>query len=1127
MKRLKQAYAKLRVGRWSEAETLFLSEIKADPWNPDLHFGLGVALEQQGRKRGALKHFKQACRGRPERNDFRVLLARTHQELGELAEALSVWVDLAHSETHRLEAYARMADICLALGQPAEAERALRQVIQIRPEEDSAWLTLAQIQLAAGRDDEAAESLGILIGLRPDLHQVHNELGRIHLRAGRLESAEMCFRQALDVDPNYLLGLNNLASLLQRTKRTEEALELYEKAIQLPGGDLGAVQFNYAHCLSEHGRTEQARDRFAQLLEGEVEPRVLWSDLTAIRVVLDDAGQVEEEKARFQVGLDRLAAALDSLSEPPGSGFFDPVLPSFHLHYQADQMREIQTRYGALVHRAGQGLQAQIAVQSKPAGEKIRVGFISAHFRRHTVSKLFGGWMEHLDRARFEVKAYHLGPWVDLDSRALAKKVEFHHLPGLLDQTALRIARDGLDVLIYPEVGMDADVLRLASLRLAPLQCMAWGHPVTSGLPNIDLFLSSEAMEPEDAADSYTEELVQLPGLSVCLDRPPVLSDGLDRAGLGLPEERIVGLCCQTLSKYRPEHDWIWVELARRSPRLLLVFIAHPSSAVTRSFRERLDRAFGAAQMQIDAHIKLLPRLSEGAYRDLNGTADLFLDSLGWSGGITTVEAIHHGLPVVTTPGVTMRSCHAAAILCQVGLDSHVSTDPQAYVERAHQLISDAEFRSSVRGEIEAASHQLWGDQEPIGVHALVSYPRRWLTPSGSLYGVRVYLSASFVLLLSLACSRPAVQLPDSGKNTDTSTSGHTGLDSGDSGHTGDTGSPLDDGMIKGLFAPMLLDPELHEFDDPETLAAMGFNTVGLLQYILVSAEGVAMVGWTDEEITDRVHSFQDAGLEVSLGLGVGYSADGDPDSLFSATNYPSMGVEPQPVLDVMGEYLLSMVPLAQELDVLLLSVNETDLFFYETQDDGSLDFSVVSDWQQEMKVELEAAGWGDAEDELLLWKTGYSYIPFLEDGIYQSIDIDMSGYDGAGFSLSPDDKNWDEDLEIWAANYRNQVDRFVQAFAETVPDDTWPSVSEFGSWDVACGFWNEEMGPCEKYWTEEHVAMAYTLVYESIAAWNETEEPKYKGVFPMSSPILSGQFELSYSELVQEAIAEGMAGLD
>lgn len=70
-----------------------------------------------------------------------------------------------------------------------------------------------------------------------------------------------------------------------------------------------------------------------------------------------------------------------------------------------------------------------------------------------------------------------------------------------------------LDVLLYPEVGIDPVCAQLAALRLAPVQAMAWGHPQTSGLPTIDVFLSNELMEPPDGAGHYTEQLLPLPGI--------------------------------------------------------------------------------------------------------------------------------------------------------------------------------------------------------------------------------------------------------------------------------------------------------------------------------------------------------------------------------------------------------------------------------------------------------------------------------------------------------------------------------------------------------------------------------------------------------------------------------------
>ena len=75
-------------------------------------------------------------------------------------------------------------------------------------------------------------------------------------------------------------------------------------------------------------------------------------------------------------------------------------------------------------------------------------------------------------------------------------------------------------VLLYPEVGMDMIVGWLAAQRLAPVQCVAWGHPETTGMPTIDYFLSSDFMEPPDAATHYTESLVRMPHLGH-ISRPP------------------------------------------------------------------------------------------------------------------------------------------------------------------------------------------------------------------------------------------------------------------------------------------------------------------------------------------------------------------------------------------------------------------------------------------------------------------------------------------------------------------------------------------------------------------------------------------------------------------------------
>src|SRR5712691_10277764 len=86
---------------------------------------------------------------------------------------------------------------------------------------------------------------------------------------------------------------------------------------------------------------------------------------------------------------------------------------------------------------------------------------------------------------------------------------------------ARAILADRLDVLIHLDIGMPPADIRLAGLRLAPVQCVTWGHPTTTGLPTVDYFLSSALMELAEGTQHYTEKMVPLPGLSIWYDEPP------------------------------------------------------------------------------------------------------------------------------------------------------------------------------------------------------------------------------------------------------------------------------------------------------------------------------------------------------------------------------------------------------------------------------------------------------------------------------------------------------------------------------------------------------------------------------------------------------------------------------
>jgi predicted O-linked N-acetylglucosamine transferase (SPINDLY family) len=165
------------------------------------------------------------------------------------------------------------------------------------------------------------------------------------------------------------------------------------------------------------------------------------------------------------------------------------------------------------------------------------------------------------------------------------------------------------------------------------------------------------------------------------------------------------------LYKYLPQFDELYPAIAQRVPRSRFIFLAHPRvPEVTATFQQRLERAFARAGLRWTDHCRFVPHLCHADYFALNRLSDVFLDTPGWSGGNTTLEALACALPVVTLPGATMRSRHAFAMLKVLGLEACIATSEADYVSIAARLAGDGVWREAVRAQIlERVDRSLFG----------------------------------------------------------------------------------------------------------------------------------------------------------------------------------------------------------------------------------------------------------------------------------------------------------------------------------------------------------------------------------------------------------------------------------
>jgi predicted O-linked N-acetylglucosamine transferase (SPINDLY family) len=293
-----------------------------------------------------------------------------------------------------------------------------------------------------------------------------------------------------------------------------------------------------------------------------------------------------------------------------------------------------------------------------------------------------------------------------------------------LDAWRQAILDDAPHVLLYPEIGMDKVSTQLGAQRLAPVQCCSWGHPVTSGFPTLDYYISSDLMEPADGANHYSEELVRLPNLSIYYEPLDLPAVDIDRASLGLRPGAVVYWCCQSLPKYLPQFDEVFARIAREVGNCQFTFIeAGAGETVTELFRERLDRAFVALGLKADEHCVFMPRLAPERFAAAMGQCDVVLDSIGWSGCNSILESLTHDLPIVTLAGEMMRGRHASAILHMMGVSQTIARTLDQYVSIAVSLGRAPSKRAALSSQIAAGKHRLYRD--PACIEALEAFLAR------------------------------------------------------------------------------------------------------------------------------------------------------------------------------------------------------------------------------------------------------------------------------------------------------------------------------------------------------------------------------------------------------------------
>ena len=702
-----------RGGRLREAESLYRQILATDSSHADALHLLGVLAHQTGRQQLAIEMISLAIKQNPR-------LPAYHNNLGNAYVAAGRWQDAETAYRQALEqkrdypdAYYNLGSALRSQGKLQEAAASYRNALALRPDHAETHLNLGNALQAQGNLEEAAEAFQRALSLQPQLAAAHNNLGNIRLAQNRFDAALAAYACALQLKPDLAEAHYNHGLALLNGGRAEQAVESCKRALSYKP-DYVAACITLGHALIQSGHADEAIRSYdrAITLDPNCGEAFLGRAIATIPIIAASGAETE-------VFADRLDTLMKWVHANPGKlGEAVGRIQPFYLAYRPVDVTATLCRYGDLAS-------AEATEYWKPAPRagartsRIRLAVVSGQIRqRHPVWEIIlRGMIANLNPREFEVILYHTGAAVDEETNWARTQVSrFVQGPKSIRAWLTEIAEAQPDVLFYPEVGMDPSSCTLAALRLAPLQIAGWGHPVTTGLPTIDWFLSAELLEGPRAGEHYREQLVRLPGTGVHTEFPAA-----QKEPWGGPERRkdvVRFALCQQPLKFDPQDDILLARIAK-AVGAAEFWLATPGNMPWTAvrLRERLSAAFRAEGLDPEAYLRAMPWMSRGKFLTFLDEMDIYLDSPSFSGYTTAWQALHCGLPIITLEGSYLRQRLAAGLLRQAGATEGITASRDQYEATALGWANecrDADRWAARRAELRRAAPRADGNRSAI-----------------------------------------------------------------------------------------------------------------------------------------------------------------------------------------------------------------------------------------------------------------------------------------------------------------------------------------------------------------------------------------------------------------------------
>jgi protein O-GlcNAc transferase len=616
-----------------------------------------VALEylRTGNLQQAERTFREILTARPRNSKAYHYLGDILMDTGSHEEAVACYQKAIELNPGFAGTYYNVASLLREEGRLEEALEYYQKVISLEPGFANAYNAAGAVFQSKGQLDEAITYYQKALALDPQFAFAYNNLGTVFLQKGYLDDAIACYQKSVTLDPRYAKAYNGLGMALQDKGWLEEAMAEYQKALHLNP--------NLAEALNNLGRVFQAR---GQCGEAEMHYR------RAIRIKPDDV--VPYQNLLFLMLYDSRHDQQAIVSE----------------HRTFAELFEAPLQ-GGLAHY----------VNEKTFNRRLKVGYVSPDFRRHSVACFIEPVLTGHNREHFEIFCYSLvSGGDDVTDRLRGHADQWRSIAGMSDEKAAELIReDGIDILVDLAGHTANNRILVFARKPAPVQANWIGYPATTGLSAMDYKIADGHTDPSGMTEQfYTEKLIRMPESFLCYlpDREGPEADDLPVFSAG----HITFGSFNNFAKVSPEVIELWTTVLKTIPSSRLVMKARSFS--DRSTREYAMEKFVHRGISSGRLEFLPPEPSTREHLRLYNRIDIGLDTFPYNGTTTTCEALWMGVPVITLAGDTHASRVGVSLLTNAGLPELIAETIEEYVSIAVDLAGNLKrlqiLRESLRG---------------------------------------------------------------------------------------------------------------------------------------------------------------------------------------------------------------------------------------------------------------------------------------------------------------------------------------------------------------------------------------------------------------------------------------------